>query len=494
MIEVETDINVGLHSFAIVGLADKALSEAKERVNSALKNIGAKPPARENRKIVINMAPADVKKTGSHYDLAIAIGYLLATEQIKPFDTKNKIFIGELSLDGGLRGVSGVLNMAKMAKRAGFAEIFVPEENAKEAALIPELKVIPVKELTALLKHLEEIEKMPQQSPTMLADERADAVVELSEIKGQSFAKRALQVAASGGHNMLMTGSPGSGKTMLAQALLSILPPMTAEESIEVTQVWSAAGVLGDRPFLKTRPFRSPHHTASPVSVIGGGAMPRPGEASLAHRGVLFLDEFPEFRRDLLEALRQPLESGAVHVARAKGNLIFPARFMLIAAMNPCPCGYYRDEEKECSCGAHEVFRYQKKVSGPLLDRIDIQIEVPRINLTELRGKMAEKKDDELIKEKVRQAREIQTERFSRLKQGVFTNAEMSSKQCDAAMNMTNAGEKFLDGFLKKSLLSARGYYRVLKIARTIADMEASETVDENHLAEAFGYRIKTEA
>ncbi len=492
LIEVETDIHVGLHAFNIVGLADKALTEARERVSSALKNIGIKPPSQENRKIVVNMAPADVKKTGSHYDLAIAIGYLLATEQIKSFDTKNKIFVGELSLEGKLRPIGGALNMARLARKAGFEFLIVPKNNAEETAIVNGLTIIPVKDLGELIAHLEDRAPIAAQPQTQFTNAEIIHTVDISEIKGQPAAKRALTIAAAGGHNMLMAGSPGAGKTMLAQALSSILPPMSLDEGIEVTQIYSAANLLGEKPFINTRPFRQPHHTASPIAVVGGGSNPRPGEVSLAHRGVLFLDELPEFRRDLLETLRQPIESGKVHISRIRGSIVFPAKFMLIAAMNPCPCGYYGDPEKDCKCGAHEVTRYQKKISGPLLDRIDLQIAVPRVPIEELRTqKTAAATEITAIRESVAKARATQAARFTSLK--IFTNGEMSSKQCEALAKLTDAGVKFLETYAKKYYLSARGYYRVIKVGRTIADIENAENVTENHLAEAVSYRVKEE-
>ncbi len=492
IIEVEIDINVGLHAFNIVGLADRATTEAKERVSSALKNSNVKPPNRENRKITVNLAPADIKKTGSQYDVAIAVGYLLASNQIKPFETSDKLFLGELSLDGTVREISGALNFAKLAEREGFRFLFVPRANAEEAALVAGITVIPLVSMEELMAHLEErVFIDPQPASEFILDDEDDMA--LAEIKGQEAAKRALAVAAAGGHHLLFSGSPGAGKTMLARAFVSLLPPPTIDEAMEVTQIWSAAGLMKEFALKRQRPFRSPHHTASPVSVVGGGADPRPGEISLAHNGVLFLDEMPEFRRDLLEALRQPLESGQVTVARIKSTLTFPARFMLLAAMNPCPCGYFGDPEKECRCTANEVFRYQKKISGPLLDRIDIQIDVPRVKVEDLRRKVSDADQSQVraLKEKIRQARRMAEERFGAAEISLRTNSQMSSKNADELVVFDDSGEKFLKSILEKALVSGRGYYRILKIARTIADLDQSERVSGAHLAEAFHYRIR---
>src|SRR3989344_5917022 len=488
LIEVEVDLNVGLHSFSIVGLADKALSEAKERVSSALKNSGFKPPTKENRKITINLAPADIKKTGTQYDLAIAIGYLSATGQLRPFETQNKIFVGELALDGTVRNVPGGLNTALLAKKSGIDEVFLPTEKADEASLIERVKIFPVKSLSDLVNHVSGT-KFIEQYPSIKFEPKETGEVDISDIKGQEFAKRALVIAAAGGHNILMSGPPGSGKTMLAKALVSLLPPLTIDEAIEVSQIWSSVGLLKGG-YAKIRPFRAPHQTASPVAIVGGGTNPRPGEISLAHRGVFFMDELPEFRRDLLEALRQPLESGEIVVSRARGNLVFTARFILVTAMNPCPCGYWGDEEKECTCTANEVFRYQKKISGPLLDRIDIQINVPRIKLEELKKKPTDKKD---FQERVVGARAIQSDRFKKAGIKRLVNAEMSSKECEEIINITEEADEFIKTIFDKYPVSTRGYYSLLKPAQTIADLEGSEKVEKPHIAEAFQLRIREE-
>lgn len=490
-IEVEVDLNVGLHAFTIVGLADKALNEARERVNSALKNSGAKPPNRENRKITVNLAPADVRKAGSQYDLAIALGYLVATRQIARFESGDKMFLGELALDGRLRPVNGALGIAEMAAKRGFQILFLPRANANEASAVPNIKVVPIDCLKDILAILTGDAPMAPHS-FKRQTRNTENIPDFSDIREQHNAKRALMIAAAGGHNLLMIGPPGVGKSLMAQALAGILPELTMEESIEVTKIWGAAGMPLDG-LITSRPFRSPHQTASLVAMIGGGQDPRPGEISLAHRGVLFLDELPEFPKNILEALRGPIETGMVHIARTRNSLRFPASFSLVAAMNPCPCGFYGDAEKECSCSAYDVVRYQKKISGPFLDRIDLQIKVPRVSVDALRdpGRATKKEQGSAaIKKSVEAATARQTDRFSGLRAGLRANADMTSRETEAMARLSSGANDFIATF-KKANMSPRGYYRLLKTARTIADLSGRENIVAEDVAEAWGYRLR---
>jgi len=485
VIEVEADVSVGLHRFEIVGLADKALNEARERINSALKNSGVKSPNRENRKITINLAPAHIKKAGSHYDLSIALGYLLATRQIEAFDASDKLFLGELALDGRLRPIVGALNIAETAAQKGFKFIFLPAANANEAAIIAGITVIPLAHLREVIAFLEErISISPQQFSN---EQRAQRLFpDFSEIKDQENAKRALTIAASGRHNILMTGPPGVGKSFLARAAIGIMPDLERTEAIEVMKIWSATG-LGADSFVRERPFRAPHQTISLQALIGGGFTPRPGEVSLAHRGVLFLDELAEFNRNALESLREPLETGSIKIARAKSSFVFPANFMLIAAMNPCPCGYFGSPETPCKCLPAEVLRYQKRISGPLLDRIDIQIKLERVSLEKLRSTEGSGLATPKIRTVVERARQMQKRRFG---SGERSNASIQPKELPAVLRLDASGDRFLAALEGKSF-SPRSYHRLLKVARTIADIEQKENTSGDHLAEAFGYRLR---
>ncbi len=488
-VEIEVDIGHGMGGLIMVGLPDAAVQESKERVRSALKNSGATFPARTT---VINLAPADIKKEGPAYDLPIAIGLLKSSGQIHG-ELNDSFFVGELALDGALRHTNGILPITIFAKEKGFKRIYLPEFNAYEANLVEGIEIIPVRNLKQLISHLRGIEKIKPADPQDFGElsKRENLEVDMAYVKGQEHVKRALEIAASGGHNVLMSGPPGTGKTLLARTIPTILPQMNKEEALEVTKIYSIAGMLpSDKPLISIRPFRSPHHSASAVSLVGGGKFPRPGEISLAHRGVLFLDELPEFPRTTLENLRQPLEDGVITISRAQGTLTFPSKFSLVASMNPCPCGYLSDPEKECSCSPTQVIKYQKRISGPLLDRIDLHIEVPRIKFEKLSAKeLAE--PSESIRRRVETAREIQNRRFKDKK--IISNSEMNSEHVREYCQIDSQTLDLLKNAISQFQLSARAYYRVLKLARTIADLNNSARIETPHIAEALQYRPRTD-
>ena len=490
VVTVETDMTKGLHAFTIVGLPDKSVAEARDRMSSAIKNTDVngeklQSPKTTNKKIVVSLAPAELKKEGAVFDVPAALSYLLASHQIK-FDAAEKIFTGELGLDGTLRPIRGALSIAKAAKEEGFRELFLPAENAGEAALVSGITIYPVHDLGELLEHLAGIQTFTPHS-AQPHDSATDFDAVLDEIRGQESAKRALEIATAGRHNIALYGPPGTGKTMLARAAAALLPDLDEDEAIEVTTIHSLAGTLTNAAITRP-PFRSPHHTSSYAAIIGGGSVPRPGEVTLAHRGVLFCDEFPEFHRDVVNALREPLEDRVVSVSRAKSSQIYPANFMLIAALNPCPCGYWGSER--CECMPHLVEKYRRKISGPIADRIDMWVTVPEIPHELLSSKAGRRSGEtEAARERIETARSVQKQRFTSTK--LTTNADMQAKDIERYANLSDTAESTLIDAAKRLKLSPRGYHRTIKLARTIADLAGDASIEPSHMLEALQYRAR---
>ncbi len=501
IVTVEIDITKNtLQAFTLVGLPDKAVDESKDRMSSALKNSGYPSPKNQNQKIVISLSPADLKKEGPYFDLAIALSYLLSAEEIN-FNPEKRIFLGELSLNGELRPIKGALPLTQEAKKLGYEEIFLPIENAVEASLVEGITIYGAKNLKEVIDHIyiarkdkngvllePERSKIKPSPKTIINHVAKINNVDFSDIKGQEGAKRGLEIAASGGHNIAMSGPPGTGKTMLARVFSQILPDLQTDDCLEITGIHSIVGLLDD-VIITEPPFRAPHHTASYVSMIGGGANPKPGEVTLAHRGVLFLDEFPEFEKRVLEALRQPLEDNFVSISRARGSAIFPSNFMLVAAMNPCPCGNKGNKQKVCICKPQDLDRYKRKLSGPIMDRIDIWVNVGNVDYEKLSSIKQEGERTETIKERVRRAREIQNKRFNNSARKINTNSEINVKELNIYAPLDEATKKLLNQSAERLQLSARAYHRTIKLARTIADLEGSENINQNHILEALQYR-----
>jgi magnesium chelatase family protein len=484
IVEVEADIGFGLPAVTVVGLPDTAVQEARERVRSAIKNSGCVFPM---RRVTVNLAPADLKKEGPAYDLPLALAIVMASEQVAA-PTEKALFLGELSLDGEVRHTDGILPMVSLAREKGIRTVYVPALDALEASLVEGVTVIPVRSLAALVDHLRGDRTIsPFEPDHSILHAEPEFPIDFAHVKGQEHAKRALEVAASGAHNVLMSGPPGAGKTLLARALPSIMPPLATEEALEVTKIYSVAGMLPpETPLIRTRPFRAPHHTISNAGLVGGGRWPRPGEISLAHRGVLFLDELPEFGQHILEVLRQPLEDGTVAISRAQGTVTFPAKVVLVGAQNPCPCGYYGDSQRSCTCSPQAVTRYQHRLSGPLLDRIDIHLDVPRVDYEKLADvRLGE--ESRTIRARVGAARERQRARFRGKR--IVANAEMGPAEVREFCRTDSAAQNLLRVAMQQLRLSARAYHRVLKLARTIADLAGSEQIGPAHVAEAIQYR-----